>query len=423
MGRLVGFLVNPVAGMGGRVGLHGTDTVARVVEARRRGALPVAPLRAARALRRLAENHEAAATTLLAAPGSMGADVAASSGLRMHVLDVGAGDPTSAADTAAAAVAASAAGADLLLFAGGDGTAADIISAVGRSIPVLGIPSGVKMRSGVFAATPEAAGDLLAEHLAKLARISGGGADRSELLTTAEVVDAVPPGLAHGARVHGTGAGAGAPAGGASGEWVAGGRGGAPPWAEVGAMASVLLGIALVPRAGDGRLVGTKSSSAQLAGPALDALAQAVATELDPGSLYLVGPGTTTARVLGSLGLEGNVMGVDAVAGGELVGTDLGEDEILGLVDAYPRTRLILGVVGGQGMLLGRGNQQLGPRVLGRLSPDDVMILSTAEKLVALRPALLRVDAGAEASFPWLTGYRRVRVGPRRYMMMRVDAA
>ncbi|MDA8310506.1 MAG: NAD(+)/NADH kinase [Actinomycetota bacterium] len=386
MGLLVGFIVNPVAGMGGRVGLHGTDTAARVQEARRRGAAPVSPPRAARALRRLAEAGLAGDVTVLAAPGPMGAEVAASSRLRVRPLDIAAGNPTSAADTAAAATAVAAAGADLLLFAGGDGTAADIVSSVGRSAPLLGIPSGVKMRSGVFAATPEAAGDLAVQHLEKFASTKHGEA-RSALLSIAEVVDVAPS------------------------------PGATDP------TAGVLMGVALVPRTGDGRLVGAKSSSALHGAAALDALAEDVAAELDPERLYLVGPGTTTSRVLGALGLEKSVLGVDAVAGGQLVGADLAEEEILRLVGAYPRTGLILGVIGGQGMLLGRGNQQLGPRVLGRLSPEDVTIMSSADKLVALRPAVLRVDAGDEASFPWLTGYRRVRVGPRRYMMMRVDAA
>ncbi|MDA8309622.1 MAG: NAD(+)/NADH kinase [Actinomycetota bacterium] len=422
MGRLVGFLVNPVAGMGGRVGLHGTDTAARAVEARRRGGSPVAPLRSARALRRLASSRGADDVTVLAAPASMGAVVAASSGLRVRLLDVGVGNPTSAADTAAAAAAAAGAGADLLLFAGGDGTAADVLSAVGRSIPLLGIPAGVKMRSGVFAATPEAAGDLAAQHLRRLARVPDGEV-LPALLTTAEVVDAHPADRMHGGRSHD--ADALGERGRRAGEWAGSDQAvqTAQPAVEPGPMANTLIGVALVPRADDGRLVGTKSSTSLQGGTALDTLAEAVAFELDPETLYLVGPGTTTSRVLGALGLEGDVLGVDAVTRGELVGVDLSEDEILGLVDEYPRTGLILGVIGGQGMLLGRGNQQLGPRVLSRLSPDDVTILSSPDKLVALRPALLRVDAGDQASFPWLTGYRRVRVAPRRYMMMRVDAA
>ena len=391
MGRIVGFLVNPLAGMGGRVGLHGTDGSGRVAEARRRGARPVAPARAARALRRLAARHDVGDLVLAAAPGPMGAELAAASGLRVQPLDVPIGCPTSAADTSVAARAATDVGADLLLFAGGDGTAADVLFAVGQSIPLLGIPSGVKMRSGVFAAFPEAAGDVTAEYLVRLSRARGVG-PHPELLGNAEVIDATPTGSAMSAH-------------------------------DADPMASQLFGIALVPRVDDGRVVGAKSATALSSGSALDALADAVASELDPDSLYLVGPGTTTARVLSALGLEASPLGVDAVAGGELVGSDVDEEEILRLIGAYPRTKLVLGVIGGQGMLLGRGNQQLGPRVLARVSPEDVTILSSADKLVALRPALLRVDVGVDASFPWLSGYRRVRVAPSRDMIMRVSTA
>ena len=389
MRRLVGFLVNPLAGIGGRVGLHGTDGAELVAEARRRGAQPVAPARAMRALRRLAARHDVGNLTVAVPPDPMGSELAAASGLHTQLLDVPIASPTTSADTAAVARAARDAGVDLLLFAGGDGTAADLLVAVGQSIPLLGIPSGVKMRSGVFAASPETAGELAADHLVRLGNAPLGQAP-AELLVTAEVIDA------------------------ASGE-------GDVPTGGAHSMESKFLGVALVPRGSRGRLVPPKSASALSSNAALDALADAVASELDPGILYLIGPGTTTARVLAALGLEASTLGVDAVAAGELVGTDVSEGEILELADTYPRTKLILGVIGGQGMLLGRGNQQLSPRVLARVSPKDVTILSSADKLAALRPPLLRVDVGVEASFPWLAGHRRVRVAPRRDMMMRVD--
>ncbi len=108
---------------------------------------------------------------------------------------------------------------------------------------------------------------------------------------------------------------------------------------------------------------------------------------------------------------------------GALIGADLDERTIVELMDKSATTRLVLGVIGGQGFLLGRGNQQLGPAVLSRLSPEDLTIVAAADKLVALQPPLLRVDIGDEACFAWATGYRRVRIGPSRFMMMRVSAA
>jgi predicted polyphosphate/ATP-dependent NAD kinase len=145
---LLGLVVNPIAGMGGRVALKGTDGPEALRIARERGASPVAPQRAARALARLAQ--EAPGVRMLAAPGPMGADLARDAGLDVETIGtLGAGD-TSAADTRAAV--AEMRGVDLLLFAGGDGTARDIHAAVGSELPMLGIPTGVKMHSGVFAA-------------------------------------------------------------------------------------------------------------------------------------------------------------------------------------------------------------------------------------------------------------------------------
>jgi ATP-NAD kinase N-terminal domain len=162
MGGLLGLLVNPVAGMGGRVGLHGTDCTFLLAEARRRGAVPVTGPRTSRALRCMAGRD----LSVLAAPGPMGADIALICGLPTMALDLEIGPGTTAADTQRAARALADAGVALLLFAGGDGTAGDIVRAVGERVPLLGIPSGVKMHSGVFAPTPETAGQLAAEFLA-----------------------------------------------------------------------------------------------------------------------------------------------------------------------------------------------------------------------------------------------------------------
>lgn len=382
MRRLAGLLVNPIAGMGGRVGLHGSDGAQRLDEALRRGAIPVTPARALRALRRLASRPNLEGADFLAAPGTMGAEVAARSGLRARVLDVAIGPITTSADTLNVARAMAASGVELIVFAGGDGTAADVVRAVGQTVPVLGVPSGVKMRSGVFASTPEAAGDLAADFLTV-----ADSAMSPRRLKLVDIVDAEEGGVP-----------------------------GDP-------LASVLRGVALVPDLGDHRLVGTKSSATLGSRAELDALAEAVASEVACGTLHLFGPGSTTARVLVALGIEATPLGVDAVVNGEVVGKDLSEDEIVALMDRFPHTRLVLGVIGGQGVLLGRGNQQLGPRVFCRLSPDDVTIVSSAEKLAALDPPLLRVDVGDDAPYSWADGYRRVRVGPRRYMMMRVAAA
>jgi predicted polyphosphate/ATP-dependent NAD kinase len=401
---LLGLLVNPVAGMGGRVGLHGTDGPLRLAEAQRRGAASVTAPRAQRALRRLAGRDPAGhdlpghdtpgrAFAVLAAPGPMGAEVAAASGVVAGTLDLELGPETTAADTGRAARMLVDAGAALLLFAGGDGTAADIVRAVDQQVPILGIPSGVKMRSGVFASSPEAAGELAADFLAR--------DDRP--VATAEVLDAAELDAAE--------------LGAAELEAVKLGVG--PASLRPGAVE--FLGLAIVPSLGGGRLPGAKTSDLLASSTLLDAACRSVADELVPGTLYLFGPGSTTGRILEILGLPSSPLGVDAVRDGALVGMDLGEEGIVELMEQSPSTKLVLGVIGGQGFLLGRGNQQLGPPVLVRLAAEDLIIVSAAEKIVALQPPLLRVDIGDDASFPWATGYRRVRVGPSRFMVMRVS--
>ena len=398
MAVLLGLLVNPVAGMGGRVGLHGTDGQFRLEEARRRGATPVTGPRAARALQRVAR-RQLPDLTVLAPPGTMGSELAASCGLatRLLDLDLQAGAETTAADTDRAARMLAEAGAELVLFAGGDGTAADIVRAVGPRVPVLGIPSGVKMRSGVFAPNPEAAGELAADFLAL--------ADRP--VARAEVVDLVELGAAAGLARPVAGLQPGPSRAGLGGE----------------ELAVALIGEASVPSLGSGRLPGAKNSDFLASKAMLEALCHAVADELVPGTLYLFGPGSTTGRILEVLGLPGSPLGVDAVLDGALLGRDLSEEAIVALMEASPSTKLVLGVIGGQGFLLGRGNQQLSPRVLARLRSEDLVIISSAEKLVALHPPLLRVDVGDHEAFSWVSGYRRVRVGPTRFMMMRVAGA
>jgi predicted polyphosphate/ATP-dependent NAD kinase len=368
----VGLIVNPIAGTGGRVGLHGTDGEDRLTEALRRGGAPVSTPRAARTLRGLAEDAD---VQVLTVPGIMGADVARACGIaaRQIRLELPADGRTVAAHTRAAARLLAAEGVDLLMFAGGDGTARDVAEVVGMSQPVLGIPCGVKMRSGVFATSPEAAADVASAFLR--------GAERR--CVDAEILDATAD------------------------------REGSTEF----------YGMVSVPGAPAGKMAGPKRSSLTGSAVELDALCGAVAADLAPGVLYLFGPGMTTLGVLRQLGITGTPMGVDAVRDGILLGADLAEDAILGLMDHAAATKLVLGVIGGQGFLLGRGNQQLGPAVLDRVGADDFIIIASAAKLAALDPPWLLVDCGDETAFDWASGYRRVRVGPARFMMMRVAAA
>src|SRR5690606_10670458 len=161
--RTIGLIVNPVAGMGGRVGLKGTDGAAALEEARRRGALPASQERVMKALLRLAASCPA--PVVLTAAGPLGEEAARRAGLTLRRVHTPASVASSADDTRAAARAMLAANVDLLLFAGGDGTARDILDVVQDRIPLLGIPAGVKMVSAVFGTTPGNVGTLAARFL------------------------------------------------------------------------------------------------------------------------------------------------------------------------------------------------------------------------------------------------------------------
>ncbi|MBA2474621.1 MAG: NAD(+)/NADH kinase, partial [Actinobacteria bacterium] len=282
---------------------------------------------------------------------------------------------TSAADTRAAAAELVRRGVDLLLFAGGDGTARDVHEAVGDRVPLLGIPTGVKMHSAVFASTPEHAGEVAASFLS-------AGPDAP--LREAEILD-VDEDAVRGDRIE-----------------------------------ARLYGAALVPADRLG-MQAAKSRSGPSDAVALDAVCRAIAEAMDPRRIYVLGPGTTTRRIARHLGLPATLLGVDAVRAGRLVGADLGERDLLDLLDGQAAT-LLLGVVGGQGSLLGRGNQQLSPAVLRRIGLEHVEVIAGLEKLVALDPPWLRVDTGDPGLDAELSGYRRVHVAPRRTAVFKVAA-
>ncbi len=170
-----------------------------------------------------------------------------------------------------------------------------------------------------------------------------------------------------------------------------------------------------------------KAGSRTSPGADLEALCRSVAAELEPDTLYLLGPGTTTAAVIATLGLSGTLLGVDAIRNGRLVEAHLTENELEALHDRNASggrgatVRLVVGLVGGQGVLFGRGNRQLGPDVLRRIGGDRMMILSAADKLLMLDPPNLWVDTGDPELDAQLAGYVRVHVGPRQQIVFRVS--
>lgn len=370
----IGLVVNPWAGIGGPAGLRGSDGAEIRDQAVARGAVPLAGERAGRCLAVLA--HAGLSCEWLCWGGAMGADAIRAAGLVPHLVGQPAGEPSTSADTVAAARALLDAGIDLLLFAGGDGTARDVCDAVGQRVPVLGIPAGVKMYSGVFAVSPEAAAEIVA-------RLVRGEAVSVE---QAEVRDIDEEAFRHD-RVQS--------------RWY---------------------GELRVPGV-RGYVQHVKCGGKEAEPLARQEIAAGIAEDMEEGVLYLVGTGTTPKAVLAELGLAGSLLGIDAVLDRQRVAADLDARALDRLLDAYPRVKLVVTVTGGQGFLFGRGNQQLSARVLARIGVDNMLIVATRTKLDELAGRPLLVDTGDRELDHRLAGLRTVVTGYRRQVLYRVVAA
>jgi len=370
--RRLGVIINPIAGMGGRVGLKGTDGPDVLARAIALGAEPLAGARCLRALRRLVQ---VAPCHVLAAPGLMGADVAIAAGLPADVIAGPASSATGPGDTAYAAERLLAAGVDLILFAGGDGTARDMLRAVGTRVPLLGVPTGVKMHSAVFGVSPESAGEIAARFL------RDGPA--AVPLHEAEVMDLDEAAL------------------------------------REGRVAARLFGMALVPRSRTG-MQSRKGPAMPGDEDALDALARRLAREWPADQLLIFGCGSTTRRLKRAMGFEGTLLGVDAVLGGRLIAADATERQLLNLLDRARSATIVVSATGGQGFLFGRGNQQISADVLKRVGRANIMVVTGAQKLIALDPPVLHVDTGDADLDLMLAGYIGVHTAPGQRMMMKI---
>lgn len=365
----IGLVVNPVAGLGGAVGLKGTDGPGTVALALRRGAAPEAGPRARRAFGVLARACPGAAVAV--APGALGADWLA--GLDLDLCRLELPPPSGTARDTRLAVAAMGPGA-LAVFAGGDGTARDVAAALAPGAAMLGIPCGVKMHSGVFALSPEAAGRLLADLATDPARV--GWTDEAEVMDIDEAA------------------------------------------LRAGRIAPRLYGLVRAPT-GRGRVQAAKGRLRRDEGTALAAAAAEVAAAMVPGTLYVVGPGTSAGAVLRALGHEPAILGVAAVRDRRLLARDATAAELDRLAGGGP-VGLVLGVTGRQGFLLGRGNQQIGRGLIARAGREGLIVLATEDKLRALAEPRLWVDSGDPALDARLAGYVRVRTGAGRAMVMRI---
>ena len=371
--RLVGLIVNPVAGLGGRVGLKGSDGTDIQLRALELGAVPRALDRVTQALMRLVPMLEQ--LTLLTCPGDMGEDAARVAGFTPTVIGASVSGHTTAEDTKAAARSMLALGVDLLLFAGGDGTARDLYQAVGENVVVLGIPTGVKVHSAAYAVGPTVAGDLARAFLS--GKIRG--------TREAEVHDVDEQALRRGT------------------------------------VCTRFYGALRVPDDAR-RIQGAKAGSAGSDTAAAKGIARHIVRQMDDSVLYIVGPGTTTRSIFSELGLDKGLLSVDVIYRRELLSADVNEAQLLKLL--VERTaRIVVTPIGGQGYLFGRGNQQLSPEVLRRVGVDNVIVVAAPGKLNKLTSRPLLVDTGDVTVDQMMAGYVRVICGPNDVRIVRVVSA
>jgi len=361
--KRIGLIVNPIAGMGGKVGLKGTDGMDTLESAILLGAKPQSPMRAMKALERLAPLK--GQIEIITCPGTMGETQAISCGFIPRVLDSSAGTSTTADDTIRAAEAMVAWGVEIILFTGGDGTARDICSAIKDQMVVLGIPAGVKMHSAVYGRTPERAGDLAALYLQ----------GKTKRLRAAEVMDINEDAL------------------------------------RAGQVNATLYGYLTIPYM-QGHVQGLKSGSPESEQYLQQAIAADVIESMEDGVFYIICPGTTTAGIMERLNLDYTLVGVDLVRDKKLVAGDLSEKQILDVIKGR-EVKIVVTPIGGQGCLFGRGNQQLSPKVLRTVGRENIIVVATGQKINSLRGMPLFVDSGDHEINRMLAGYFQVITGYR----------
>ena len=365
----LGLIINPWAGLGGSVALKGSDGADVAAQALALGAEPRAEARTAIALEPL-QGLDLEVSTW---GGAMGENLARSMGFATRVLGEAQTDPSTAEDTRSAALALRETGVDLILFAGGDGTARNICEAVEDSIPVLGVPAGVKIHSGVYAVTPSAAGELLSM-LVRGELVSLGSEEVRDLDEEAY---------------------------------------------RTGRVRARFFGEMCVPAEHRFLQHVKNASNREEEALVLDEIAAGFVEQMDPDIYYLMGSGSTVAAIMEELGLENSLLGVDVVHDGELVAQDCTAAELLALTEERP-VKIVITLIGGQGHIIGRGNQQLSPELLRRVGRDNLYLVATRTKLKALEGRPLIVDSGDPELDRAFSGLIPVNTGYRDAVLYRI---
>jgi len=363
--------VNPIAGMGGKVGLKGTDGVEILEKARELGAEPESPQRTIEALRQLLPLKNE--MDIITYPGEMGENVAVECGFRPCVIGTIDVSRTDATDTKRACKDLRSHGVDLLLFAGGDGTARDIFTAIKETVVVLGIPTGVKMHSAVFACNPLRAGELTALFLQnKIRRVR-----------EAEVMDIDEESVRRGI------------------------------------LTAKLFGYLKIPYERR-HIQGLKAGSLPDERVSQQAIAQDIIENMDSDCTYIIGPGTTTRAILERLELDCTLLGVDLVREKRLLGKDMNEKQLLEHIKDKKDVKIVVTPIGGQGYLFGRGNQQISAEIIRRVGREGIIVAATVEKMNSFKGRPLLVDTEDMSVNQMLSGYIKVVSGYRDRIVYKI---
>ena len=361
----LGVVVNPFAGIGGALALKGSDGADVREKALAMGAEKKANEKMAKALSIVEALSEQ--FTIVTAAGEMGEDVCASLGLPFEVVYKSASQQTEGEDTERAVQAFLNCNLDVILFAGGDGTARNVCKVVGEKVPVLGVPAGCKIHSGVYCVTPSAAGQVISQMI------------KGEIVSVmeGEVRDIDENAFRTGKVI-------------------------AKPYGEMRVPAELTYVQAVK--------MGGKEDEALV----LDDIAATISELMDdnPDTYFVMGSGSTVGAVMEFLGLENTLLGVDVVLDKTLVASDVTASELLSLTQGKP-TQVVLTVIGGQGHILGRGNQQLSPDFIRAIGKQNMRVVATKQKLQSLGNKPLRLDSGdaeldasLQGAFTIITGYK-----------------
>lgn len=356
----LGIIINPFAGIGGALALKGSDGQQTREKALAMGAEKKASARMQAALEVLLPHRQQ--LHLFTAGGEMGQVLTENLGFEPDVIYTPAHQQTEGEDTEAAARAMLEQDVDLLMFAGGDGTARNICHVIGESLPVLGVPAGCKIHSGVYGVTPKAAGRV-AELMVK-----------GELLTLnqSEVMDIDENAFRQG-KVR------------------------ARQYGEMN-VPSELRYVQAVKSGG-------KESDELVVTDIADYLLETIEDEL-----VIMGSGSTVAAVMERMGLDNTLLGVDLIQGRTLLHSDMTAAQLIQQIDGQT-VKMVITLIGGQGHVFGRGNQQLSPEVIRRVGKDNILLIATKSKLQALEGRPLIVDTGDESLNQELSGYISVITG------------